>query len=305
MPVGELARRPRRASAAARDHRGEPAGRPVGPDARARRRQGRRVHVHRSRAGLLRAPRVASPPARRRRHAARRRSIRVAACSTARKSSSRAPRERSDFRSPARSPNATRCGASPDSATPVTATSSRPPAIRAGADRRLHRRLLVAPGRLHLCLPRRRRRRRWRLASLRGDECPQLRASCCTTAAREGIRLLLDRFHLRVRGQRPLTEADGPGVPLRANYSFSKVAGEAVCTWVAQHFEIPLTIIRICSTYGPQGGTPVERLEPHPGRGSRSGSIPTSPTTTTPSTRTTTSSSASAPWKWPPARRSS
>ena len=34
-------------------------------------------------------------------------------------------------------------------------------------------------------------------------------------------------------GQRPLTEADGPGVPLRANYSFSKVAGEAVCTWVA------------------------------------------------------------------------
>ena len=62
------------------------------------------------------------------------------------------------------------------------------------------------------------------------------------------------------QGQRPLTEADGPGVPLRANYSFSKIAGEAVCTWVAQHFEIPLTIIRICSTYGPQGGTPVERL---------------------------------------------
>ncbi len=62
-------------------------------------------------------------------------------------------------------------------------------------------------------------------------------------------------------GRRPLTEADGPGVPLRANYSFSKVAGEAVCTWVAQHFEIPLTIIRICSTYGPHGGTPADRLE--------------------------------------------
>jgi nucleoside-diphosphate-sugar epimerase len=62
------------------------------------------------------------------------------------------------------------------------------------------------------------------------------------------------------QGQRPLTEADGPGVPLRANYSFSKVAGEAVCTWIAQHYEVPLTIIRICSTYGPQGGTPVERL---------------------------------------------
>ena len=62
-------------------------------------------------------------------------------------------------------------------------------------------------------------------------------------------------------GQRPLTEGDGPGVPLRANYSFSKVAAEAVCTWVARHFEIPLTIIRICSTYGPHGGTPADRLD--------------------------------------------
>jgi UDP-glucuronate 4-epimerase len=63
------------------------------------------------------------------------------------------------------------------------------------------------------------------------------------------------------QGQRPLTEADGPGVPLRANYSFSKVAGEAACTWVSEHFKIPLTIIRICSTYGPEGGTPADRLE--------------------------------------------
>lgn len=63
------------------------------------------------------------------------------------------------------------------------------------------------------------------------------------------------------QGQRPLTEDDGPGVPLRASYSFSKVAGEAVCTWIAEHFGIPLTIIRICSTYGPEGGAPIERLE--------------------------------------------
>lgn len=63
------------------------------------------------------------------------------------------------------------------------------------------------------------------------------------------------------QGQRPLTEEDPPGVPLRADYSFSKVAGEAVCTWVAEHFEVPLTIIRICSTYGPEGGTPAERLD--------------------------------------------
>ena len=58
-----------------------------------------------------------------------------------------------------------------------------------------------------------------------------------------------------------LTEADGPGAPLRANYSFSKIAGESVCRWIASHFDIPLTIIRICSTYGPEGGTPCDRLE--------------------------------------------
>jgi nucleoside-diphosphate-sugar epimerase len=65
----------------------------------------------------------------------------------------------------------------------------------------------------------------------------------------------------KYQGQRPLTEADGPGVPQRANYSFSKIAGEAVCSWVAEQFRIPLTIIRICSTYGPEGGAPADRLE--------------------------------------------
>ena len=63
------------------------------------------------------------------------------------------------------------------------------------------------------------------------------------------------------QGQRPLKEDDAPGVPQRANYSFSKVAGEQVCAWVATRFEVPLTIIRICSTYGPEGGTPADRLE--------------------------------------------
>jgi UDP-glucuronate 4-epimerase len=63
------------------------------------------------------------------------------------------------------------------------------------------------------------------------------------------------------QGRRPLRETDPPGVPLRGNYSFSKVAGEAVCTWVSRHLEVPLTIIRICSTYGPEGGTPAERLD--------------------------------------------
>ena len=64
----------------------------------------------------------------------------------------------------------------------------------------------------------------------------------------------------KYQGQ-PLKEADAPGAPLRANYSFSKVAGESVCTWVADRFRIPLTIIRICSTYGPEGGAPADRLE--------------------------------------------
>jgi UDP-glucuronate 4-epimerase len=63
------------------------------------------------------------------------------------------------------------------------------------------------------------------------------------------------------QGQRPLTEADPPGVPSRANYSFSKIAAESVCLWVAKRYDIPLTIIRICSTYGPQGGAPADRLD--------------------------------------------
>jgi nucleoside-diphosphate-sugar epimerase len=62
-------------------------------------------------------------------------------------------------------------------------------------------------------------------------------------------------------GRRPLTEADAPGVPLRANYSFSKIAAESLCSWISQCFGIPLTIIRICSTYGPQGGAPADRFD--------------------------------------------
>jgi UDP-glucuronate 4-epimerase len=63
------------------------------------------------------------------------------------------------------------------------------------------------------------------------------------------------------QGQRPLRETDPPGVPLRPNYSFSKIAAESVCTWVAGHYGVALTIIRICSTYGPEGGAPADRLD--------------------------------------------
>ena len=63
------------------------------------------------------------------------------------------------------------------------------------------------------------------------------------------------------QGQRALKETDPPGIPLRANYSFSKVAAESVCTWISRQFGTPLTIIRICSTYGPLGGSPADRFE--------------------------------------------
>jgi len=61
------------------------------------------------------------------------------------------------------------------------------------------------------------------------------------------------------QGQRPLREDDPPGVHLGA-YSLSKIAGEAVVRFAAGQAGSPLTIIRIFSTYGPQGGTPVNRL---------------------------------------------
>lgn len=65
------------------------------------------------------------------------------------------------------------------------------------------------------------------------------------------------------QGRRPLNESDGPGVPAPGlnNYSFGKIAGEAVCTWISEQFDIPLTIIKIFSTYGPLGGAPVDRFE--------------------------------------------
>lgn len=65
------------------------------------------------------------------------------------------------------------------------------------------------------------------------------------------------------QGRRGLRESDPPGIPNQAhgNYSFAKVAGEAVCTWISEQFALPLTIIRIFSTYGPEGGAPADRFE--------------------------------------------
>ena len=61
------------------------------------------------------------------------------------------------------------------------------------------------------------------------------------------------------QGRRPLSEDDPPGVHLGV-YSLSKIAGEAVVRYAAGQCGSPLTIVRIFSTYGPEGGAPVTRL---------------------------------------------
>ena len=61
------------------------------------------------------------------------------------------------------------------------------------------------------------------------------------------------------QGRRPLAEDDPPGVHLGL-YSLSKIAGEEVVKFAAGRYGSPLTIVRIFSTYGPEGGAPVTRL---------------------------------------------
>jgi UDP-glucuronate 4-epimerase len=62
------------------------------------------------------------------------------------------------------------------------------------------------------------------------------------------------------QGRRPLREDDPPGVHLGV-YSLSKIAGEAVARFAAEEHGVPLTIIRIFSTYGPLGGAPADRFD--------------------------------------------
>ena len=89
------------------------------------------------------------------------------------------------------------------------------------------------------------------------------------------------------QGHRPLARTTRPGVHLGA-YSLSKIAGEAVVRFAAAAAGSPLTIIRIFSTYGPEGGTPVNRLRRILARRGESSSTLTRRTTTTRSSRTTT-----------------
>jgi len=62
------------------------------------------------------------------------------------------------------------------------------------------------------------------------------------------------------QGRRPLSEDDPPGVHLGI-YSLSKIAGEAVARAMAEEHGVPLSVIRIFSTFGPLGGAPADRLE--------------------------------------------
>jgi nucleoside-diphosphate-sugar epimerase len=62
------------------------------------------------------------------------------------------------------------------------------------------------------------------------------------------------------QGARPLREDDPPGVHLGV-YSLSKIAGEVVVGFAARQWDVPTTIIRIFSTYGPLGGAPADRLD--------------------------------------------
>ena len=62
------------------------------------------------------------------------------------------------------------------------------------------------------------------------------------------------------QGKRPLREDDPPGVHLGL-YSLSKIAAEAVARFASHEHSVPMTIIRIFSTYGPLGGAPATRLQ--------------------------------------------
>ncbi len=62
------------------------------------------------------------------------------------------------------------------------------------------------------------------------------------------------------QGHRPLKESDPPGIHTHI-YSLSKIAAEAVALYASREWDIPTTMIRICSAYGPEGGAPVSRLD--------------------------------------------
>ena len=183
------------------------------------------------------------------------------ACSKARRCSSRERAGRSPFPSPGSWRNTTRSGGWPDSETPCSGTSSRAPAsalsrwtspkvisprspgtsttsstppstpaseIGAAASRPMHRSRVTswstAATPKASSIRRRARPTRTRASGPSTSRIRRVRLCAPTTASRRS----------------PVSRS-APGFPVA--------------------YRIPLTIIRICSTYGPEGGAPADRLE--------------------------------------------
>jgi len=62
-------------------------------------------------------------------------------------------------------------------------------------------------------------------------------------------------------GDRPVPEAHPFGIHLERAYAFTKVANEAVISYLSRSLDIPATIIRVCSASGVDGGPMKERLD--------------------------------------------
>lgn len=101
-----------------------------------------------------------------------------------------------------------------------------------------------------------------RTFEVNADATGRLMAACARQAggAMAGFVLCSSGSTYEYQGRRRLREDDPPGVHLGV-YSLSKIAAEAVARTVAAEHGVPLTIIRIFSTYGPLGGAPADRLE--------------------------------------------
>jgi nucleoside-diphosphate-sugar epimerase len=79
-------------------------------------------------------------------------------------------------------------------------------------------------------------------------------------AAVDGFVLCSTGSQYAYQGRRPLREDDPPGVHL-GPYSVSKTAAEQLVQHLSREAGTACTIIRIFSTYGPEGGSPVDRFE--------------------------------------------
>lgn len=62
-------------------------------------------------------------------------------------------------------------------------------------------------------------------------------------------------------GDTPVPETSQFGIHTYAAYAFTKVAGEAVVSYVSRSLEIPTTIIRVASASGVDGGPMTDRLD--------------------------------------------